>query len=127
MITPKRGWTSEHLEVVDPDDLSYWSTSDAAYLLGGGLRPEQVRNLIRLAGISPAGKRRGLSRRGGRYIRVYSAVDLIRVYEAVSDVMSDSHGTVPGVTDVTDEYPAPEGEGSGDESEGEEISDGDGE
>jgi hypothetical protein len=59
-------------------------------LLGGGLKPEQIRSLIRLAGIQPAGKRHGPSRKGGRYVRVYAAIDLIKAYEAVSDLSGDS-------------------------------------
>jgi len=122
-MPPKRGWTSQDLQVVESDDLSYWSTSDAAFLLGGGLKPEQVRSLIRLAGITPAGKRHGLSRRGGRYVRVYAAVDLIRAYDAISDVANDY-----GVPGAADEFAIGEaGEGSGDEREAEALDAGTGE
>ena len=86
----KRGWSSAGLKVVSQDDSSYWSTSEAALLLGPHLEPDQIRNLIRLAGIVPAGKRHGPSQRGGRYVRVYAAIDLIRAYEAVSDVVKES-------------------------------------
>lgn len=84
---PRRGWTSDQLTVVDPDDLSYWSTSDASTLLGDSLTTAQIRSLIRLAGIQPAGKRRGIARKGGRYVRVYAAVDLIRAYDAIAEAM----------------------------------------
>jgi hypothetical protein len=90
-----RGWTSSDLEVVESDDFSYWSTSDAATLLGGGLTTSQVRDLIRLAGIQPAGKRRGVARKGGRYVRVYAAVDLIRAYEAILDAMEPASELMP--------------------------------
>jgi hypothetical protein len=81
----KRGWTSQQLEVVSNDDVSYWSTADAAMLLA--IPATQVRSLIRLASIEPAGKRHGPSRRGGRYVRVYSAIDIIKAYEAVTDAV----------------------------------------
>lgn len=84
---PKRGWTSAGLTVIPNDDASFWSTHDAAIMLGDDLKPDQIRSLIRLARIEPAGKRRAFARRGGRYVRVYAATDLIRAYEAVSDVM----------------------------------------
>lgn len=54
-------------------------------LLSPDLRADQVRSLIRLAGLKPAGKRRGTSKKGGRYVRVYAAIDLIRAYEAISE------------------------------------------
>lgn len=90
MTELKRGWTSAGLAVISQDDASYWSTRDAAVLLGGGLKPEQVRSLIRLAGIQPAGKRHGPSKKGGRYVRVYAAIDLIKAYEAVSELSTES-------------------------------------
>lgn len=86
----KRGWTSAGLQVISQDDASYWSTRDAAILLGGGLKPEQIRSLIRLAGIQPAGKRHGPSKKGGRYVRVYAAIDLIKAYEAISEAATES-------------------------------------
>jgi hypothetical protein len=89
--TPRRGWTSSDLLVVSPDDPSYWSVTDAAMLLGGGIVVEQVRNLIQLTGMKPAGKRRGSSRSGGRYVRVYPAVDLIKAYEAVAEIIHHQH------------------------------------
>jgi hypothetical protein len=85
----RRGWSSAGLEIIEAGNSSYWSTREAALLLGDGLKPEQVRSLIRLAGIEPAGKRHGPSRRGGRYVRVYAAIDLIKAYEAVSEAMTD--------------------------------------
>lgn len=90
MAELKRGWSSAGLKVVAQDDLSYWSTSDAVMLLGPDLRADQVRSLIRLAGIEPAGKRRNPSRKSGRYVRVYTAIDLIRAYEAVITVVDSS-------------------------------------
>ncbi len=113
MSASRRGWTSAGLKVIQPDDYSYWAVSDAVLLLGGGLKPEQIRSLIRLAGIIPAGKRHGLSRRGGRYVRVYSALDLIRAYEAVADVMGD--GSEAGEAGGGDASPAEE---AGTEGEG---------
>ncbi len=110
MNTPKRGWSSQGLKVVNPDDSSYWSTRDAALLLGDGLKTETVRSLIRLAGIVPAGKRHGPSKRGGRYVRVYAAIDLIKAYEAISDVVGDSDSEIQLhlfvlVDGVPDSYP----------------------
>ena len=98
--SPKRGWVSDRLPVVNPDDLSYWSTSDAAMLLGSDLTAAQIRALIRLAGLQPSGKRRGIARKGGRYVRVYSAVSLIRAHEAIQEAMGlDSGTTVSAVPD----------------------------
>jgi hypothetical protein len=91
----KRGWTSSELGIVNSDDFSYWSTSDAATLLGGGLTTAQVRDLIRLAGIQPTGKRQGIARKGGRYVRVYAAVDLIRAYEAILEAVEPALELVP--------------------------------
>jgi hypothetical protein len=127
-VTVKRGWTSQQLEVVSSDDASYWSTADAAILLA--IPAIQIRNLIKLASIEPAGKRHGPSRRGGRYVRVYAAIDIIKAYEAVTDAVwlgdgeskngvseleGDTSGLGEGESD--DEY---DGEGDGDDDAGEE-------
>lgn len=52
-----------------------------------GCDPGTIRNLIRLTGIQPAGKRRGIARRGGRYVRVYPAAELVKAYEVITDVV----------------------------------------
>lgn len=78
-----RGWSNAGLPAVG-DDGTLWSVADAARLLGPPeLSADQVRNLIRLAGVRPVGIRRiGV----GRGARVYRADDLIRVYEALHGV-----------------------------------------
>jgi hypothetical protein len=79
------------LAVVATDDDRFWSVFDAARMLGsdddsGGLSEEKVRNLIKLAGLQPAGKRHNGSRR--RHVRVYRAVDLIHAYEKIATLTS---------------------------------------
>lgn len=86
---PKRGWSSEGLDVIAQDDPEFWSTSDASKLLGPPqLTPGQVRQLVRLSGLQPAGKRRVTVRgRGGRHVRVFRATELIQAYEAISGIL----------------------------------------
>jgi len=80
---PRRGWSSRDLEVVPLLDPRYWSVFDAASLLGPPRLTEgQVRNLIHLAGLEPAGKRHNGSRR--RHIRVYLAENLIEAYDKIA-------------------------------------------
>jgi hypothetical protein len=90
MTTSKRGWSSEGLQVVSQDDPGYWSTADAANLLGPPeLTQAQVRQLIRLSNLQPAGKRRVTMRgRGGRHVRVYRASELIRAHDAIAQVLT---------------------------------------
>lgn len=88
-MTTRRGWTDAGLPAVG-DDGSLWTVMDASRLLGPPeLTAAQVRNLIRLANISPVGIRRS-NPGSGRGARVYRADDLIRVYEALHSVQSDS-------------------------------------
>jgi hypothetical protein len=84
-----KGWSSAGLKTVG-DDPELWTAADAARLLGPPLLTEpQVRQLIRLAGLEPQGKRRvtrsGTS--GGRHARVYPATDLIRAFDAIEGVL----------------------------------------
>jgi hypothetical protein len=80
---PRRGWSSKNLEVVPLLDPRYWSVFDAASLLGPPkLSESQVRDLIHLAGLEPAGKRHNGSRR--RHIRVYLAENLIEAYDKIA-------------------------------------------
>lgn len=80
-----RGWSSDGLKTVGDDEL-LWTVSDAASLLGPPvLTARQVRDLVKLAGITPVGKRRVTQRgQAGRHARVYPASDLIRAYDAIS-------------------------------------------
>lgn len=84
-----RGWSSQGLDVVAQDDPAFWSTADAAKLLGPPqLTQAQVRQLVRLSNIQPAGKRRVTVRgRGGRHVRVYRSTELIKAYEAISAIL----------------------------------------
>ncbi len=86
----KRGWSSEGLDVISADDPGFWSTADAARFLGPPeLSQAQVRQLVRLGGLEPAGKRRVTIRgRGGRHVRVYRSSDLIKAYEAISSILA---------------------------------------
>lgn len=87
----RRGWSSVGLRVIDADDPNYWSTADASKLLGPPyLSQGQVRQLVHLAGLQPAGKRRMTpSGKPGRHVRVYSAVELIKAYDAVSNIIGE--------------------------------------
>lgn len=71
------------------DDPALWSAEDAARLLGPPvISVTQVRNLIRVASLAPAGKRKSTAYGSpGRYARVYQAADLIRLYDAIERVM----------------------------------------
>jgi hypothetical protein len=89
-MSTKRGWSSKGLKVISSDDPDYWSTADASRLLGPPeLSHAQVRQLVNLAGLEPAGKKRvTLSGRGGRHVRVYKASDLIKAFGAIADILS---------------------------------------
>jgi len=78
------------------DSPDFWTASEAAAILGPPeLTPGQVRQLIRIAGLEPAGKRRVTTYgRAGRHARVFAARDLIRAYEAVWGVLGE-HGDMP--------------------------------
>lgn len=82
--TTDRGWLAENLPTVG-DDPELWTAADAARLLGPPiLTTDQVRQLVRMVGLTPVGKRRtGAPTTGGRHARVYSAEALIRAYEAL--------------------------------------------
>ena len=85
--TTDRGWQAQNLPTVG-DDPALWTAADAARLLGPPvLTTDQVRQLVRMVGLTPVGKRRtGLPRTGGRHARVYRAEALIRAYEALYTV-----------------------------------------
>lgn len=80
----ERGWSVEGLPVVG-DDATLWTAADAARLLGPPeLTTDQVRQLIRMTGLAPVGRRRTAGpHTGGRAARVYPAEALIRAYEAL--------------------------------------------
>lgn len=85
-----RGWSSTGLKTLG-DSPDHWTPAEAAAILGPPhLDAAQVRQLIRLAGLEPAGKRRVTAHgRAGRHARVYPAADLIRAYEAVWGVLGE--------------------------------------
>jgi hypothetical protein len=84
----RRGWSSAHLPVIATTDETRWSIADAAALLGPPQLTEvQVRQLVRLAGLKPVGKRFNGSRR--RHVRVYVAGDLIKAYEKVATLLNE--------------------------------------
>lgn len=80
-----KGWTSIGLKTVGDDD-ALWTASEAAVLLGPpDLSPDEVRHLIRLFSIEPAGKRRTTGHGiAGRHARVYRASELIEAYDRLS-------------------------------------------
>lgn len=87
-MTVKRGWSSVGLPVIEGDYDIYWSTAEAAYLLGPpSLTEAQVRQLVHLVSLEPVGKR-WVKGHGTRHVRVYRAADLIRIYDAIAGVMS---------------------------------------
>lgn len=87
-----RGWTSDHLIVIEDGD-RLWTVADAAHFLGPlpGDAPDlliettlaKLRTLARFH-LTPVGKRR-TSPQGhpGRYARVYDAADFIELYESM--------------------------------------------
>ncbi len=77
-------WTSTDLRVVG-DDNRYWTVAQAAAILGPPrLSVSDVRQLLRLHGVEPVGKRRTSVTRTGRYARVYLATDIIKAHESLS-------------------------------------------
>lgn len=83
-MTVKRGWSSADLPQVK-DDPRLWSVAEAARLLGPPqLEEAAVRQLVRLAGLEPRGKRANGPRR--RHVRVYDALELINAYEKLAEV-----------------------------------------
>jgi len=67
-----------------------WTAEEAARLLGPPqLTVTQVRSLIRVAALTPVGKRRAGTRGAGRYARCYRAAELIRLYDAVEKIMEE--------------------------------------
>lgn len=75
-----RGWRSTRLEVVPDTDPKYWSVADAAERVTDEptLTEPEWRQLVRLAGLVPAGKRRNGARR--RHVRVFLAADLVQLH-----------------------------------------------
>jgi hypothetical protein len=84
---PHVGWSSKDLRVLDGNQNGeYWTISEAARMLGPPTLSEtQLRQLIRMVSLEPAGKQPGNS----RYVRVYKAVELIKLYEAIAGVIGD--------------------------------------
>jgi hypothetical protein len=87
MASPAKGWSSQDLPALG--DPAIWTAGDAARLLGPPvLTQQQVRALIRMASLTPVGKRRVTEYgKPGRYARCYRAADLIRLFDAVEQVM----------------------------------------
>lgn len=83
-MSAPRGWSSAGLKVVG-DDPELWTVADASKLLGPpDLDVREVRNLVRIFSIDPAGKRRVTpSKQGGRHARVYPASEFIKAYDAI--------------------------------------------
>lgn len=80
-----KGWSSDGLKTVGDDDKN-WTAAEAAVLLGPpDLNTDEVRRLIRLFDIEPAGKRRTTGHgQSGRHARVYPAAELIEAYDKLS-------------------------------------------
>jgi hypothetical protein len=80
----KRGWKAQSLPVVGYDP-ELWTAAEAAQLLGPPtLTTDQVRQLVRMLGMTAVGKRKtGTGNTGGRHARVYPAEALIRAFEAL--------------------------------------------
>lgn len=83
-------WTSKDLPAVGDDD-QLWTVVDAASLFADSdltlaESVAEARALVRLHRIQPVGKRRTSpqGRAGGRYARVYRAIDLIAAYDKLS-------------------------------------------
>jgi hypothetical protein len=78
------GWSSSGLPVVS-ESPELWTVAEAASLLGPPqLTPAQVRSLVRMASLEPAGKRRTTGRGvPGRHARVYRAAELIELYDTL--------------------------------------------
>lgn len=85
MTDVKRGWSSAGLRTISPSDPRYWSIAEAARLLGPPQLDEAaVRQLVKLAGIEPRGKRQNGPKR--RHVRVYDAVEFIAAFEKLAEV-----------------------------------------
>lgn len=81
----QRGWTAGHLSLVG-DDERLWTLEDASRLLGPPvLDAAFLRQLVLRLDLQPVGTRpvEGHDRRG-RQPRVYRAIDLIKMYDALS-------------------------------------------
>lgn len=82
---PRRGWSSQGLQVVATNDKRYWSIYDATIILGEPFDEKRVAMLIKLADLKPAGKRHNGSRR--RHVRVYLAADILNAHEKAAALM----------------------------------------
>ena len=81
------GWQSDGLRVIPASDARYWSIADAASLLGPPVLTErQLRDLLGIIGLQPAGKRPAGPKR--RHVRVYEAIRIIAVYDAVERLIN---------------------------------------
>lgn len=84
----RHGWTAGHLKLLDEDDPRYWSTAEAARLLGPPqLTEAQVRVLVNILRLEPKGKKPAGS--GRRHVRAYDAVKLIGIYERLLEVTEE--------------------------------------
>lgn len=88
-----RGWSSDGLRTVGDDD-TLWTAAEAAVLLGPpDLNVSEVRRLIGLFNIMPAGKRRTTGHGcSGRHARVYLASHLIEAYDKLSKGVGKGNG-----------------------------------
>lgn len=79
MTDVKHGWSSVGLPVVAADNDANWTVREAA----GELEVDEndLRHLIRIAHLTPAGKRNNGSRR--RHVRVYRAAALRALTDSV--------------------------------------------
>jgi hypothetical protein len=67
------------------DDPELWTVAQAAVLLGPpDLNVRQVRDLVKIFGLEPVGKRRVTAvGQSGRHARVYYASEFIKAYDAI--------------------------------------------
>jgi hypothetical protein len=93
--TPRRGWSSQDLPVVAPDDNRYWSVYDMTELFG--TTDKKVRALIELGDLKHVGKRHNGAKK--RHVPVYLAAEVLSVtQETVERLLSGSTKGQPGVS-----------------------------
>lgn len=71
-------WTSGDLPVLAGREELFWSTRAASLILDCPMR--EIRDLVRDAGLVPAGKRHETGF-GTRHVPVYAASDILRIWE----------------------------------------------
>jgi hypothetical protein len=81
------GWSSAGLPAAG-ETAELWTVAEAAALLGPPqLSAAQVRSLVRMASLQPAGKKRTTGQgTPGRHARVYRAAELIELYDTLLNV-----------------------------------------